>query len=345
MTAIDARDRDVADTSRSRRGLVGAAAGVFRQPFLQAIVRRALRSAVLLLVVSALTFVLTSLTPGNAAEEILGSNATPSALAHVRQELGLNLPLWTQYWHWLDRAVHGDLGHSLFIGGSVSGLVATRLPVTLSLMIGALIVSTIVGVGLGVLSAVAGPVLGRTVGILSWLGYSVPAFWLAGILIVIFAVNIRLFPVSGYVSLANGAGQWAQSLVLPVAALAIGGIAGIAKQTREAMLDALSSEYIRMARANGIGMRSIVLRHALKNAGSRVATMVGLLAVSLLGGTVLVETVFSLPGLGSLLFTAVQEHDLPVVQGVVMCFMIFIVIINFMVDIAYRWLNPKVGRR
>jgi peptide/nickel transport system permease protein len=151
--------------------------------------------------------------------------------------------------------------------------------------------------------------------------------------------------VSGYVPVANGVGPWAQSLVLPVAALSIGGIAGIAKQTREAMLDALSSEYVRMARANGIGMRSIVLRHALKNAGGRVVTMVGLLAVSLLGGTVLVETVFSLPGLGSLLFTAVQEHDLPVVQGVVICFMIFIVIINFAVDLAYRWLNPKVGLR
>jgi peptide/nickel transport system permease protein len=159
---------------------------------------------------------------------------------------------------------------------------------------------------------------------------------------VIFAVWRSWFPATGYVSITDSPIGWLHSLVLPVIALSLYGIASLAKQTREAMLDVLASEYIRMARANGISSRSVVFRHALRNASLRVVTVIGLLAVSLIGGTVLVENVFALPGLGSMMVTAATQHDLPVVAGMVVFFTLVVVAINLVVDLAYVWLNPRV---
>jgi peptide/nickel transport system permease protein len=181
--------------------------------------------------------------------------------------------------------------------------------------------------------------------VLALVGFSLPAFWVGAELIVIFAVWRNWFPATGYVSLTASPAGWLHSLVLPVISLSLYGIAATAKQTRESMLDVLGSEYIRMARANGLSSRSIVLRHALRNASMRVVTVLGLQAVGLLGGTVLVENVFALPGLGSLMVTAATEHDLPVVAGMVVYFTLIVVVINLLVDLAYLWLNPRVRIR
>ncbi|NKQ55056.1 ABC transporter permease [Amycolatopsis sp. K13G38] len=311
-------------------------------PLLRATVRRVLMAVPLLFVISVLSFVLVSLTPGDTAQAILGTQATQEQYEALRSSLGLDLPLYEQYWRWLSHAVTGDLGSSLFSGETVTNAILTRLPVTLSLMFGALLVSLVAGVALGVFSAVRGGVLGRLVDGIALVGFALPGFWVGAMLIVVFAVALRWLPPTGYVDFAESPQDWLRSLVLPVFALALSGIAALAKQTRESMLDVLNSEYIRMARANGVKYRSIVFVNALKNASVRVVTILGLQAVALLGGTVVVENVFALPGLGSLAVNSTAQHDLPVIQGIVVYFTILVVVINLLVDLAYTWLNPKV---
>src|SRR5581483_1180340 len=173
-------------------------------------------------------------------------------------------------------------------------------------------------------------------------GYSVPAFWIGAELIVLFAVKLTWFPATGYVPVSHSPVDWLRSLVLPVAALSLYGIAAVARQTREAMLDVLASEHIRMARANGLPARSILFRHALRNASVPVVTVLGVVAVGLLGGTIFVENVFALPGLGVLVVNASLQGDLPVVQGVAVFFTLVVIVVNLAIDLAYTWLNPRV---
>lgn len=327
---------------RSRPVSGGVVAARVRLPLLSVVVRRVALAVPLLFVISVLSFVLVSLTPGDAAQAILGTQATQEQYEALRHALGMDLPLYEQYWQWLMHAVTGDLGSSLFSGETVTSAIESRLPVTLSLMFGALLVSLVVGVALGMLSAVRGGVLGRFVDGFALVGFALPNFWLGAMLIVVFAVALRWLPAIGYVAFAISPGDWLRSLVLPVLALSSSGIAALAKQTREAMLDVLAREYIRMARANGIRYRTIVFANALKNASVRVVTVLGLQAVGLLGGTVVVENVFALPGLGSLAVGSTVQHDLPVIQGIVIYFTVLVVVINLVVDLAYTWLNPKV---
>lgn len=318
-------------------------AGFLRRPLVRVVGRRLVMAVPLLFAVSVLTFILVALAPGDATQAILGAEASPDAYARLRAELGLDLPLYQQYWEWLKDAIHGDLGMSLFSGESVTHAISNRLPVTVALMAGSLLVSLVIGVSLGVLSAVRGGRLARTVDAFALIGFAVPAFWLGAELIVLFAVKLSWFPATGYVPFAQSSAGWLQSLTLPVIALAFGGIAALAKQTREAMLDTLSSEYITMAWANGVPARSVILHHALKNASIRVVTILGLQAVSLLGGTVVVENVFALPGLGSLAASATSRNDIPVIQGIVLYYTVMVIVVNLVIDIAYSWLNPRVG--
>lgn len=309
---------------------------------LRAVVRRLAMAVPLLLIVSALSFVLLSLAPGDATVQILGIQGTPEQYEALRGALGLDLPLYEQYANWVRDAVRGDLGASIFTDEKVTDAIKARLPVTLSLISGALVVSFVVGVFLGTASAVRGGALGRFIDGFALVGFALPVFWVAGQLIVLFAVKLQWLPAVGYISLSESPTGWLRSLILPVAALSLGGIAAVAKQTREAMLDSLSSEYIRMAWANGISAWSIYLRHSLKNASIRIVTILGLLAVGMLGGTVLVETVFALPGLGSLAVTSALRGDLPLVQGVAVYFSVIVVLINLLIDVGYSWLNPRV---
>lgn len=330
------------ELGRQRPGRGGWFAGAWQSVVARVIVRRLLIAVPLIFAVSALSFVLASLTPGDAAQAILGADAPPRAYEQLKHQLGLDLPLYEQYWRWLSNALHGDLGSSVLTNESVSHALNSRLAVTLQLIVGALLISIFVGIPLGILSAVRGGVVARLADAIALLGFAVPAFWLAAQLISVFAVKLHWFPPTGYVSFGDAPGQWVRSLALPVVALGLAGIAAMAKQTRDAMLDALGSEYIRMARANGIRRRSIVFRYALKNAALPVLTILGLQAVWLLGGTVFVENVFGLPGMGSLAVNATLRHDLPVVQGIVVYFTVMVVAVNLIVDIAYTYFNPRV---
>ncbi len=309
------------------------------------VARQLVSAAVLLVVVSALSFVLIALTPGDAARAIVGNEAPPSVYERVRHELGLDQSIVVQYGDWLGHAVQGDLGKSLFTGQTVTEAIEARLPVSMSLIVGALLLSLIVGVAVGVFSAVAGGAAGRVADATTLIGISLPTFWVGAILISLFAVDLGWFPATGYVSFADSPGDWLSSLVLPVVALSLPGIAAIAKQTREAMLDVLSSEHIRMAWATGMSPSSIFFRHALRNAALPVVTVLGWLFVSLLGGTIFIETVFALPGLGQLAVNATTRYDLPMIQGVVVCFTIIVVIVNLIVDLLYLWFDPRVRSR
>jgi peptide/nickel transport system permease protein len=299
----------------------------------------------LLVVVSGLSFVLVSLTPGNAAREILGVEGTPQAYASLRRALGLNLPLYEQYWRWLERAVQGNLGTSLISGQPVGQAIAQRLPVTVELIVGTLLVSVLVGVAFGAFSAVRGGVAGRLVDAVGLVGFALPAYWVGAELIVLFAVKLHWFPAVGFVSPGTSVTGWLKSLALPVAALSVGVIAAIAKQTREAMLEVLASQHIQIAWASGWAPASIYFRHALKNAMPRVITVIAVQAVWLVGGTVLIENIFALPGLGSLVVNAAEQHDLPVVQSVAVVFTLIVVAVNMAVDLTYTWLDPRVHLR
>jgi peptide/nickel transport system permease protein len=341
-------DPGAAATPVRRSGGVAALfrSGMFRSGIAAVIVRRLITSAPLLFIVSALIFLLLRAVPGDVTEAILGPRATSglpeSRYTDLAHQLGLDQPLPLQYWHWLVSALHGDLGYSLITKEPVSDLISQRFPVTLSLVIGALLASTLVGVSLGVVSAVRGGAAGRIVDVVAMTGWVVPVYWIAPELVVVFAIHLGWFPAIGYVSLSESFTGWLQSITLPVIALSIGAVGGFAKFTREAMLDALGSEYIRMARANGIAPASIIGRHAFKTGSLQVVTLAGLLTVGLLGGTVFAENAFGLPGLGSSIVDAVNLHDLPVVQGVSFFFTIIVIGVNLVVDLAYVVLSPKV---
>jgi peptide/nickel transport system permease protein len=309
--------------------------------------RRLALSVPLLFVVSASVFVLMALIPGDITETILGpkeSGRVPlSEYKHLAHELGIDRPLYAQYWGWLSQALHGDLGLSLLTQQSVEHTITQRFPVTLALTIGALLVSVILGVGLGLVSAVRGGAIGRAVDAVAMVGWVLPVYWVAAELVVLFAVKVRWLPATGYVPFAESPEQWLRSLLLPVFALALGPIGGFAKFTREAMLDALGSEYVRMARANGIGPAQIILGHAFKTASLQVVTLAGLLTVGLLTGTVFVEQVFALPGMGALIVGGAQGHDITMVQGVAVFFTLIIVVVMLMMDLAIAFLSPKVA--
>jgi peptide/nickel transport system permease protein len=303
---------------------------------------RVLWSIPLLWVVSALTFVLVSIVPGNAAQVILGEDASSAQMSSLSQQLGLNQPLWTQYWHWLDRVLHGNLGTSLVTGQSVTSVLDSRLVVSLTLIIGGTLVASLLGVLFGVWAATRGGVLGRLVEVGGVVGLAVPNFWLALVLIELFAVAVRIFPATGFVPFGQSPGQWALSLVLPVLAIAAAGMTIIAVQTRDSMLEVLRRDFVRVLEANGISRRSVLYRHALRNAAIPVVTVIGITFVGLLGASVLVESVFALPGLGSGLTMAASQHDIPVIQGAVLYFTLVVVAVNLLVDLAYGLLNPRV---
>lgn len=306
------------------------------------ITRRIVWSIPLLFVASALTFVLVSLVPGNPAEAILGPTASVAQIAALQKHLGLDEPLWTQYWHWLEQAVHGNLGTSLVTDQSVTGILGSRLTVSLNLIIGGSLVASSVGVTLGALAATRGGVIGRFVEAVAVLGLAIPNFWLGLVLIEAFAVTLRIFPTFGFVPFSQSPGHWFVSLVLPVVAIAAGGTTFIAVQTRDSMLEVLRRDFVRVLEANGISRRSVVYKHALRNAAIPVVTVIGINFVGLLGGSVLIESVFNLPGLGSELVSAATSHDIPVIQGAVVYFTLIVIVVNVLVDIAYGLLNPRV---
>lgn len=302
-------------------------------------------SLVLMFVVTGLTFVLASMAPGDAARAILSSQSgsyTQQQYLQMRHALGIDQPLPVQYWHWLDGMLHGSLGTDLLSGQPVTQALNTRLGPSLSIILGTVLVSGVAGISLGIAGALRGRALGRLVDAVSLAGLAVPNFWLALVLVELLAVKVRAFPATGYVPPAADPLPWLRSIALPVITLSAGAVAFIAKQARDSMAEVMSREFVTMLRAHGLSRRSIVLRHALRNAAIPVVTVLGLLFIGLLGGTVLIEDVFAIPGLGQQAVTAAGSHDLPMIEGVAFYFTIVVVIVNLLVDVSYRLLNPRV---
>ncbi|MFJ7773035.1 ABC transporter permease [Streptomyces sp. NPDC097107] len=306
---------------------------------------RLLWSLPVVFVATALSFVLTNVAPGDAAQMMLGPQATSQQIVALRESLGLDKPIFEQYGSWLGHAVQGDFGTSILSGEGITSQLNEHLEVTFSLLILGTLASAVLGLALGITSAVRGGVTRSIVDVLSLGGMAIPNFWLAVVLTSFFSVTLRLLPVAGYVSFADSPGQWARSLVLPVTSLAIGGATVIAKQTRDSLGQVLGQDFIKTLRANGLSHRSILFRHALRNAGVPIMSVIGIVFVGLISGTIFIEQVFAMPGLGSIVQQATAQRDLPVIQGAVVYFTLLVVAANLLVDLCYGAIDPRVRVR
>lgn len=299
--------------------------------------------AVSLLVASWLVFLACAWLPGDVAQVILGENADPAAVAALRHQLGIDRPLVVQYLDWMRGLAVGDFGRSYLSRQWVSLLIQPRIPVTLSLVVLAMLVALLIAVPAGMLAALRRRHLsGFLVSAASQVGLAVPAFW-AGILgVVIFAVKLRWLPANGYVPLTQSPLGWASHLVLPVVALALVQASVLVRYVRSAVLEVLSEDYYRTARAIGWTQLRALFRHGLRNAALSVVTVLGLQLATLIVGSIVVESVFALPGLGSLLLSAVAQRDLMIVQGVVMLLVTAVLVINALVDLSYLAIDPRL---
>lgn len=336
--------------TNQRRVAIGK--GEARQPRSGGVsVRRVLLSRlvgalIVVFLVSLIVFALVRLMPGNAADIVAGNAATPGQIARVRAELGLDRPAVVQYLTWISGVIHGNLGTSLMGLGAVSQNILSRLPITLSLAIGGTLISVLIGVALGTLSALRlGTGFDRAVTLFSSASMSLPDFWVAIILVIVFAFGLHLFPATGYVGPSTNVFLWLHSVALPCFALGIPASAVVARQTRAEMARVLATPYIRTARAKGLPRRVVIVRHALRQAATSVVTVVGFQFSVLIGGALIVEQVFNLPGLGSLAITAVNERDVPMILGVVLFVSVMVVTVNLAVDLLYPLLDPRVRPR
>jgi peptide/nickel transport system permease protein len=296
-----------------------------------------------LLVVAAVVFLMIHLTPGDPARVLLGQDATPEQVQALRHELGLDRPLLVQFVLWLGRALRGDLGLSFFQHLPVTIDIVQHASPTLLLSLMAITVSLLIGIPAGVISAVfRNSWLDQGSLALAMLGAAVPSFWLGLSMIVIFAVNLGWLPSSGYRSPAEGLGLSLHYLLLPAFALGLPNSSLIIRFTRSSLLDVIGNDYIRTARAKGVGERAVIFHHALRNALVPILTVIGLTFAALMGGAVVTETVFSLPGIGQLVVSSVLRRDYPVIQGVILTVATAYVLINLGVDLLYFLVDPRV---
>ncbi|WP_163846933.1 ABC transporter permease [Pseudooceanicola aestuarii] len=309
------------------------------------LLRRTFGFLATLLAVSLIVFLTMNVLPGDPALTILGLDATEDARAALRAELGLDAPLWQRYVEWILGALRGDFGESYSFGVPVSGLIAERLPLTLSLAAGGMLVTLSLALVLGVAAAANHGRGGDwAVMVLSQLGIAIPAFWLSILLVMLFAVNLRWLPPGGFPGWEEPV-LALRSLILPVTALALVQSAVLARVTRSSALEVLRLDFVRTARATGLGRRRILWRHVLPNALVPIVTIVGMQFASVVTGTIVIENVFYLPGLGRLIFQAIANRDLFTVQALVVMFAAVVVTANFLVDIAYVLIDPRLRAR
>ncbi|SEC75552.1 peptide/nickel transport system permease protein [Rhizobiales bacterium GAS188] len=306
-------------------------------------VRRLLSTIVVMAMVGLFVFLLLRLSPGDPAAIIAGDTATPENIANIRERLGLNDPLSAQFARWILGIARGDLGTSIFSDKPVMALISQRLEPTLSLSLVTIIHSVVIAVLAGVCAAWRAGGLGdRMLMGLSSLGFSVPVFVIGYFLIYWFAISLRWLPVQGYVSIEHGLWPWFGHLILPSIALGLGYLALIARITRASMLEVLSEDYMRTAAAKGASTSSMLLRHALKNAGVPILTVIGIGIAFLISGVVITETVFNIPGIGRLTVDAINNRDYPIIQGVLIVFSGAYIIINLIVDLSYTLIDPRI---
>ena len=306
------------------------------------IAKRLGSGAVVLFAVSVLTFVLLYVSSGSIARNILGDAASAEQVALKEQELGLDQPLVLRYFSWLGNALRGDLGASWFTSEPVANSLATRIPVTMTMVFTAMILIAIIAALVGVLAAVKRGWVDRLVQIGAVIGDSIPGFVIGIILVTFLAIQAGLFPATSTISPGSGPAAWVYSMTLPVIALLINGVTGGAQQIRSAVIKQLEKDYVRTLRSRGIGEREILFKHVLRSAAPAGLTVLSLQLIGMLGGVVIIEQIFALPGMGPLAVTATGQSDLPVVMGVVMYTVVVVIIVNLLVDILNGWLNPKV---
>ncbi|RMB60153.1 ABC transporter permease [Tessaracoccus antarcticus] len=276
------------------------------------------------------------------ARGALGLYASEAQVETKRQQLGLDRPVTQQYLEWLGHALRGDLGQSTSGNAQVLDLLITRLPVTVSLALGAVLVAATFGIALGLLAAIRPGTFDRILQVVMVLGFSLPNFWVAILLALFFAVRLRWFPATGYVQFGDSPARWLSSIVLPVTALAIGSIAAIAQQLRNSVISVYSQDYVRTLRSRGLPARTILLTHVLRNASPPALTMLSLQFIAAMSGAAIVERVFGLQGLGAVAINASADSDIQVLMGLLLFTVLIVVVVNLLVDILYAALNPKV---
>jgi peptide/nickel transport system permease protein len=297
-----------------------------------------------LLLATFLVFGLLHLIPGDPAQAIAGENATPERLAQLREQLGLDRPFLLQYVDWLGGVVTGDLGTSLSSGEAVLDLIGQRLPTTLTLGAASLVVAVGIGVPLGIAAAQRrGRNSDSVITGAATLGIAVPNFWLGMVLVLVFALTLKWLPATGFVPLTDDPLRSLWHLVLPAIALGAVGAAEVCRQLRSAMIEVLQSDYMRTHQAKGLSRHTRIWRHALKNSGLPLATIIGLLVSRVLGATVVVEALFAIPGIGSLVVQSTTQRDYPVIQGIVLVTALLVLATNLLVDLVYRVVDPRIA--
>jgi peptide/nickel transport system permease protein len=307
------------------------------------IVRRIVATIPVMAIVALFVFSLLYIAPGDPAAVIAGDQASPEDVEKIRRNLGLDRPFVTRFGEWSWQILHGDLGTSMFTGLPVTTLIAQRLEPTLSLMVVTLVLAVSIAVPIGVIAAwKSGTWIDRGLMAFAVLGFSVPVFVIGYVLAYVFALELDWLPVQGYTPLARGFWPWLENLTLPAVALGCVYSALIARITRASMLEVLQQDYIRTARSKGMGQGGILFVHALKNAAVPIVTVIGIGIALLIGGAVVTESVFAIPGLGRLTVDAILRRDYPVIQGVVLLFSFVYVLVNLAVDLLYTLLDPRI---
>jgi peptide/nickel transport system permease protein len=307
------------------------------------LMRRLVLSIPILLLVTIMVFGLIHLIPGDPVTVILGQEATPEVEAALRAELGLDRPLVAQYLTWLGNVLRGDLGRSLVDRTPVIDQIKLRLPITLELTLGTFIIALLIALPAGIISATRrGSVADYSSTLLALGGLSIPSFWLAIMLILLFAVRLRWLPASGYVPFSEDPRANLAAMIMPMAATGIRESAALTRMLRSSLLEVLGADYVRTARGKGLGEWLVVMRHALSNALVPVVTSAGLLLAGLLGGLVITETIFAIPGFGRLIVEAIYQRDFVTVQGAILVSALMVVLVNLLVDLLYALIDPRI---
>jgi peptide/nickel transport system permease protein len=307
------------------------------------ILRRLILAVIVIFIITIIAFLVMQIIPGDPVRAMLGIDASQKLVDSLRKELWLDRPLLVQYVHWLGNALKGDFGISVQYQTDVGHLWAARLPITINLSILAIIISTIFGITIGTISAVTrGSVIDQVISVLANAGVAIPVFWLGILGIYLFGLHLGWLPIQGYTSPFDNFWLSFRKLLMPVTCLSVPGLAMMTRQTRSSMLEVIRQDYIRTAWSKGITQRVIIFRHALKNALNPIATLVGVMLPIMVGGSVLVETVFNIPGMGRLLVGAVLSKDFIVVQAGILLITIVVSIVNLIVDISYGWFDPRI---
>jgi peptide/nickel transport system permease protein len=306
------------------------------------ILKRLASGIAVLLTVSALTFFLLYFSSGNIARNIVGDQASPEQVAAKEVELGLDQPLILRYFSWLGSAVQGDLGTSWFTSEPVTQALSNRVPVTMVMVFTAMLIIAVVAALIGVAAAVRRGWVDRLVQVAAVVGDAIPGFVIGILLVTVFAIQLGFFPATSTITPGAGANAWLISLTLPVAALVLNGVTGGAQQIRSAVIKQLERDYVRTLRSRGISESEILFKHVLRSAAPAGLTVLSLQLIGMLGGVVIIESIFALPGLGPLAVLSTTQGDLPVVMGVVIYTVVVVIVVNLIVDLLNGWLNPKV---